>query len=311
MSVNNLTVVVTGLDDYIVHPFASYIMEQCKNMNMCKEIRVTAEHENCMEDARKMGAREFIVDYNQVETLNKAFTGADWVVLTPEMRGNREEMKKRLHSLIDCASRMKVGGVIMISSVGADSKYHELEIFSDIEKYLFAKCAGMRCVVLRGAMLFRELLFFSRNVVEKKEFQLPMLPTNRFAPVSLLDIGDCVVSCMMGKAKERAYTITGPKLFSGVEMANELSTALGVTIQFREMSMSDFEKLLKDGSVDPGCTWPKVPSRLHGSWLMDHFKLVRDEKLQFSSEDFKKLNGKEGRSISSFFKENSQSFRPH
>jgi len=56
---NNLTVVLTGMDDYVSNCTANYMMEQCKSKNLCKEIRVTGENPQSMEEMKKKGAKEF------------------------------------------------------------------------------------------------------------------------------------------------------------------------------------------------------------------------------------------------------------
>jgi len=307
----NQTIVITGVDDYICNVYALYLIEQCKNLNICKEFRVTAENPKSMDELKKKGAKEFQIDYSRPETCLKAFTNADWVVVVPEMRGDREDMKKRMHFLFDCASQARVGGVIMISSVGVDSKYHNLEIFCELEKYLCNKCSGMQCVALRGAMMYRDLLFFSTMVQQNKQLCLPIAPNNRFAPVHLFDIGDATICVFQGKAKEKVYTLTGPVALSGNDIASELSSFVGTNIPFKEMTISDFEKMMKDAPKDAGINWPKLPSYLHAMWLTDHFRLVRDDKLNCTCDDFRKLTHKDGRPISSFFKDHAQAFRPH
>jgi len=288
------------------------MVDECKMKNMCKEIRVTGEDPQCMEELKKKGVKEFQIDYNKPESCMKAFTNADWVVVIPEMRGEREDMKKRMQFLFDCASQSKVGGVIMISSIGTESKYHNLEMFSELEKYFFNKCSGMNCVVLRGAMLYRELLFFASMVQKTKQLHLPIGPNNRFCPVSIHDVGDATLCCFNGKSKERVYTLTGPTVLSGIDIANELTSSIGVKIEFKEMTLSDFERMMKDAPrKNPGHLWPMTPTYLHSLWLSDHFRLVRDDKLNFVCDDFRKLTNKEARPISCFFKEHVQAFRPH
>jgi len=309
MSTTNLTVVFTGMDDYIGNCYAKYMVEKCKNV--CKEVRVTGENLQSMEEMKKNGAKEFQIDYNRPELFMKAFTGADWVVVVPEMRGEREDMKKRIHILLDCASQAKVGGVIMISSVGVESKYNNLEMYCELEKYFFNKCSGMNCIVLRGAMLYRELLFFSSMVQQNNQLCLPIAPNSRFSPVNMFDVGDATMCCILGQAKDRVYTLTGPTVLSGTDMANELTSVIGTKIGFKEMSMSDFEKMMKDAPKKSGYEWPTVPSYLHSLWLSDHFRLVRDDKLSFVCGDFRKLTNKDARPISSFFKDNVQAFRSH
>jgi len=304
--------VITGLDDYVGNIYAQYLVEQCKHMNLCKEVRVTGENPSCMEEAKGKGAKEYQIDYNSPDTIMKAFNNANWVVVVPEMRGNLEDMVNRMHTLIDAAVQSKVSGIVMISSIGIDSKYQNLELFSDLEKYLFSKSHGIHAVVLRGAMLFNEFLFFSEPVKQNKELRLPMSPQNRFAPVHLFDIGDATLVCFQGKAKEKIYTLTGPVSMRGMDFAEELSSVIG-SIQYKEMPMSDLEKMMKDAPKNPsnGCHWPKIPSYLHALWIMDHFRLVRDDKLNYVSDDFRKLTGRNGRPISSFFKEHVHQFQPH
>jgi len=287
------------------------MMEQCKSKNLCKEIRVTGENPQSMEEMKKKGAKEFQIYYNRPETCMKALTGADWVVVKPDMRGEREDMKRRLQFLFDCAAQAKVGGVIMISSVGVEAKYPNMELCAEMEKYFFNKCSGMNCIVLRAPMSYRALLFFSSMVQQNNQLCLPITPNNRFCPVNLCDLGDAILCCFHGKAKERVYTLTGPTALSGTDLANELSTAIGTKIEFKEMSIPDFEKMMKDAPKNPGYHWPTVPSHLHAMWLCEQFRLVRDDKLNCSCDDFRKLTNKDPRPISSFFKDNVQAFRPH
>jgi len=311
MSATNLTVVFTGMDDYISNCCAQLMMDQCKSKNLCKEIRVTGENPQCMEELKKKGAKEFQIDYTKPETCIKAFTNADWVVVKPEMRGEREDMKKRVHYLFDCAAQAKVRGVIMMSSIGVENKYPTLEMYSEMEKYFFNKCSSMNCVVLRVPMSYRALFLFAPMVQQNKQLCLPMGPNNRFCPLNIHDVIEAMLCCFNGKAKERVYTLTGPAVLSGMDIATELTAVIGTKIEFKEMSMPDFEKMMKDAPKNPGYHWPTIPSHLHAMWLCDQFRLVRDDKLNFVCDDFSKLTNKEARPISSFLKENVQAFRPH
>jgi len=304
------TVVICGVDDYICNIYSRYIVEQCTNMKACKEIRVTAERAQSMEELKKIGAKDFQIDYKHPESFLKAFEGADWVVVCPEMRGECDSIEMRMQRIMDAVCQCKVGGIVMISSIGAESKYECLNMFSTMEKNLMSRTNGIQCVILRGSMLFRELLFFAPMVRKNKELCLPMSLNNRFAPMNISDMGDATIAIFQGKAKEKVYTLTGPTALSGKDLAEELAAAIGIPIRFKEMTISDFEEMMKDAPVEPrDCKWPEKPTKLHVCWMIDHFRLVRDDKLNMATHDFKKLTNKEPRSIVNFFKEHAEAFR--
>jgi len=304
------TVVICGVDDYICNIYSRYIVEQCTNMKACKEIRVTAERAQSMEELKKIGAKDFQIDYNHPESFLKAFERADWVVVCPEMRGDRDSMEMRMQRIMDAATQSKVGGIIIISSVGASSKYECLSMFSTIEKNLLSRANGIQCVILRGSMLFRELLFFAPMVRKNKELCLPMTLNDRFAPINIFDMGDATIAIFQGNSFEKVYTLTGPTALTGGTMAEELAAAIGSQIRFKEMTITDFEGMMKDAPEEPrDCKWPEKPTKIHACWMIDHFRLVRDGKLNMISSDFKKLTNKEPRAITNFFKEHAEAFR--
>lgn len=128
-------------------------------------------------------------------------------------------------------------------------------------------------------------------------FPVPLPNQVKLAPISLADAGECIVkichNCATSSVKHvsETYNITGPESLSGEEMAKVASEALGQTIKFQCISDADARKILTDAGLDP--TEVEV--------LIESYEITRRGDMEGTTEDAKKLLGRQAHSLKSFF----------
>jgi hypothetical protein len=95
---------------------------------------------------------------------------------------------------------------------------------------------------------------------------------------------------------------TGPKLCTGQQLAEAASKALGVEMQFEDISQAEARKVLKAQSDSD-------PSELE--YLLEYYSLVREGKTNYiATTAFVNVTGSSPQQPEEFFKVYAESFKP-
>lgn len=130
------------------------------------------------------------------------------------------------------------------------------------------------------------------------------------APVALGDIAQLAAHVLTGKGKNgfddrhrgQLMICTGPTLCTGSELAANASKALGVTLEFEDISEAEAKKVLKAQSDSD-------PSELQ--YLLEYYSLVREGKTNYiATTAFVNVTGNHPQQPTDFFKVYSESFLP-
>ncbi|PMD25982.1 NAD(P)-binding protein [Hyaloscypha hepaticicola] len=235
-------------------------------------------------------------------------SGADALCIIPPAHKDKVDITMEL---VAAGKRAGVPNVCLVSSAGADmadaKKQPNLREFIEIEQLVMeakgdAKTpTGTSPVVVRAGFYAENLLNYSPQAKEGI-LPLPIGPNHKFAPVALGDVALVVAHVLSGKGKHgfddrhrgQLIVLTGPMLAAGEELAEAASQALGVDMQFEDISEAEAKRVLHAQA-------PSDASEIQ--YLLEYFSLVREGKTNYISTcAFHDITGQHPQEPVDFFK---------
>lgn len=218
------------------------------------EIKVGVRDESRAQEFKRQGAQVVVFDMDKKETLLPAFRGVDiLLVIPPSSNSNAlqfidfSERSEQLVTTIEAAKEAGVKGVLLFSIVGGIFKLFCNEKASEnrilFQKQLLpaeeaAKRSGMKYIIA-GAPFFQE------NFLGAKEgVQFP-LRDGAFTSSSIYDIGRTLAMLLENPEPHygRTYSLTGPSLITGNDIAKAFSEVLGKEISYVSISKEEAKKM--------------------------------------------------------------------
>lgn len=250
-----------------------------------------------------------------VKTLKE--TGCDTLCLIPPAHKDKYDIAQEL---IEAAKKANVPNVCFLSSAGCDladpQKQPRLREFIELEaRVLVAKglpetALGSSPVVIRAGYYAENLLLYSPQAQEDQILPLPIGENHKFAPIALGDIAQVAAHVLSGKGKNgfsdkhrgQLIVLTGPKLTSGPELAAVASEALGVKMEFEDISEAEAKRVLHAQSRS---------DESEKEYLLEYYSLVREGKTNYiSTMAFHDVTGSHPMEPAEFFKVYAEGFVP-
>jgi uncharacterized protein YbjT (DUF2867 family) len=250
-----------------------------------------------------------------VNTLKQS--GCDTVCLIPPAHKEKFDITVEL---ISATKKANVPNCLFISSAGCDvaerNKQPHLREFIDLEALVMSAKGdkstplGHSPCIIRAGFYAENLLTYAPQAQKEGILPLPIGTDHLFAPVALGDIAQVAAHVLTGKGKNgfddrhrgQLMVVTGPKLCTGDELASQASSALGVEMQFENISEAEAKKVLKAQSDSD-------PSEL--LYLLEYYSLVREGKTNYiSTTAFVNVTGNSPQDPGEFFKVYAESFKP-
>jgi hypothetical protein len=244
-------------------------------------------------------------------------SGADTVCVIPPAHKDKFDITAEL---ITATKKANVPNVLFISSAGADLAERErqprLREFIDLETLALAAkgdkstATGHSPCVIRAGFYAENLLLYAPQAQQEGLIPIPIGNDHLFAPVALGDVALLAAHVLTGKGKNgfddrhrgQLMVLTGPKLCSGSELATAASQALGVDMQFEDISEAEAKKVLKAQSDSD-------PSELQ--YLLEYYSLVREGKTNYiATTAFVNVTGGSPQEPEDFFKVYAEEFKP-
>jgi len=235
-------------------------------------------------------------------------SGADSLCIIPPSHKDKFDITMEL---VAAGKKAGVPNVCLVSSAGADmadiKKQPRLREFIDIEQLVMeakgdAKTpTGTSPVVVRGGFYAENLLNYSPQVKEGI-LPLPIGPNHKFAPIALGDVALVVAHVLSGKGKHgfddkhrgQLIVLTGPMLAAGEELAEAATQALGIDMQFEDISEAEAKRVLHSQA-------PSDASEIQ--YLLEYYSLVREGKTNYISTcAFHDITGQHPQEPVDFFK---------
>lgn len=231
-------------------------------------------------------------------------SGADTICVIPPAHSEKYDITVEL---VTAARKANVPNVLFLSSVGADlaerKKQPHLREFVDLETLVLtqkgdpATSTGHSPCIIRAGFYAENLLLYAPQAKEEGVLPLPIGKDHKFAPVALgvspvhqqeklrrltmhQDVAELAAHVLSGKGKHgfddkhrgQLMVFTGPMLVTGSELATAASQALGVELEFQEISEAEAKKVLKSQSdIDHS----------EQQYLLEYYRLVREGKTNY------------------------------
>lgn len=93
---------------------------------------------------------------------------------------------------------------------------------------------------------FAEWMLYIAPLIQAGRYVTPFDPDSEFAPLAASDIGR-IVACILDNTdghRNQTYELHGPEQYSHQKLSNLLSVVLGKKVNFEQISVEDFVKLL-------------------------------------------------------------------
>jgi uncharacterized protein YbjT (DUF2867 family) len=186
---------------------------------------------------------EFVTgDFDDPETLHRVLEGVDRAFLTTS---SSERVETQQLSFVEAARAAGVRHLVYLSQLHAakNSPVRFLRYHGVVEEAISS--SGMAFTHLRPNLYMQGLLGFRSLIASQGRFFAPVSDA-RVSIVDVRDIAAVAASALTENRHEgKVYEITGPEALTQVEMASQLSEALGKPITFVDVPEAAMRESLK------------------------------------------------------------------
>ncbi|MEV6954213.1 SDR family oxidoreductase [Streptomyces sp. NPDC051183] len=226
-------------------------------------------------------------DFTDPESLRAAFAGAQQVFLSC---ANDPRQVENAANAIEAAAAAGVRQIVLLSTVGAEAG--AAKTFADqhgrIERRL--RSAGIPFVILRSSFLMSNLLGSLPTIGQAGRIFLPA-DDARVAMIDPRDVAACAVELLSGPSMDgETHLITGPEAITFSEVAQQLSTALGRTVEY---------VAVPDEAALAGMLGAGLPPWL-AEGVVGIFQLLREGANADTTDSVRRLTGHAPRPVADF-----------
>lgn len=228
------------------------------------------------------GAEARIADYDDPDSLRRAFDGVSTLLFVSSDGDGRDVMRHHAH-VIEAAASAKIPSIVFTSIIDVDaaSPFYFAPVYRDSERRL--RESATRWTILRCG-LYAEFVreHWIRPALAGGTLSLPV-GTGQVAPLARTDVGFAVaaVAAAPEPHAEKVYELTGPQSLSFTEIARAAGVACNRTIAFSPCAPSDYLQRAWAELDDP---WPFAFSTLCRS--------IEEGRYQRTTGDVERLTGR-------------------
>jgi len=335
-SQRNNRICVTGCDYFGGHELARHLLNnQRRELENCRLV-CAGRHVERMRDLERQGAEVVQMNPEDKQQMEEIFRNCDCVILEPIPDQNRVDNTRRM---LEAMKRSNVKHAILISCAGADAneKLRHLHEYCEIEKE-FKNC-GFNChCIVRTEFTQNWFHAWSYPVEDKGQFPLSTGSDRKFAPIRIEDVCCAVKDILRGdesgsaivnvvgsnRHNKQTYTLTGPEALNGHKIVEELNRAVQGQgrVTFQDVDRNQMERILRalrdrarpqacDEDEDPRRHFEGQPTEVQVQTILDYFDYVKSGKADRTTDDLRKITGRDGQRLESFFRDHANEFRPN
>ncbi|KAI9096643.1 hypothetical protein DFS34DRAFT_623567 [Phlyctochytrium arcticum] len=244
------------------------------------------------------------IESNQIESL---FDGVsiDAIYLVPPQTIDAVE---RVRLLLEAARQHRVKYIVMLSIVNASAHHTRIaERYAQMEHYL--QFSEIPFTILRTVplqQLFLHLKYDFHQTIPTIAFPIA---NGGFAPIHASDVARCAATLLLARDHSshvgETYTLTGPDLLTGVEIAGRASGALDRPVRFRNGSFAQSRAQLHRSREEGGCDHLQ-------EWyirdVLEIFSAIAAGHYATLENSVFRLSGRQAIPIESFFREHHEQF---
>lgn len=234
-------------------------------------------------------------DFGEPQSIFPALDGVDALFLACANHPRQVEYET---SVIDAAGRSGVPRIVKLSAIGAEvgSPLGFWDWQGRIEQHL--RAAGLPAVILRPGAYMSALLG-AAGTIRHTGSLFVAAGESRTAMVDPRDVAAAAAAVLAEEGHEgRVYVLTGPEALTYHEIARDLSTVMGREVVYVAVSDEEArEGLRRSGTPE---------------WLVENlvtmFALVREGATARTTEDVRRLTGREPRRFAEFARDHASVF---
>lgn len=277
-------ILVTGATGHLGRSVVQQLKQQLQN----NEFAVLARN---LEKAKPYVNEHIEVregDFNQPESLVKAFQGIDKLLLISTMEMNRFEQHK---NVIDAA---REAGVQHVYYTGLSIQNIENSAVKDLmishfqtEDYL--KASGLKYTLLRNTMYAEAIPQIIGERVIDTGIQLSG-GAGKVPYVLRAELGEAIANALIQNDHEnKVYELVGSQTYSYQDIADELSQLKTIPVEYHDLTEEAYQQLLKRIGL------PEFLIYLTHGTVID----IKHQQYEVQSQDLEKLLGRPSQSLKS------------
>lgn len=301
-------IIVNGVDGNFGKAAADLILKELPP----EKFIFTSPRPEILDDYKKMGVDVRFADYNNPDTLVKAFTGGERMLLISMPRIG--QWRRRLQrNAVDAAKNAGVKTVIYTSSVGVGNTNCPAIVtidHRDTENYL--KASGLNYIIMRDCQYAEAMTLFAMPQAIRSGKWVINHGDGKMAFISRNDCVATAVALLLNKGKENTiYEVTGPELLTYPQVGQMAMEISGRTFEIIQMTDEEmFDMWLSMGVP------PNTEGSMEGSpvpWSADDMtsygRGIREGTMSTLSNDVEMLIGRKPRTMYELMKEASASWK--
>ena len=241
--------------------------------------------------ALKAAGFELVVgDVTDAASVTRALAGVDRLLL---LMPNGQKQLEQEKQVVDLAKKAGVKHIVKMSSMEAmpTAKAPIPQIHWASEEYI--RASGMAWTMIKPNFFMQNFLASGKSIKENKSFSLPM-GDGKTAMSDTRDIGAVTAEALAGKGHEgKSYEITGPELITFHQAAERFSEVLGTKITYVPADPAAYLEILKR----------VLPNEWHANAVSKLFAEIAEGGLEYTTDTFRKLMGRDPISLKQFVKD--------
>lgn len=247
--------------------------------------------------AKKRGIDTAIIDYNQPETLRKAFQGCNKLFLLGPNDINQTQLEL---NAVEAANSSGVQHIVKQSVMGAEGETFSLaQVHRPVEKAI--ESSGMTWTFLRPNSFMQNVVTFMGPTIKAEAAFFSASGEAKISHVDVRDIARVAMKVLTDPGHAgKAYTLTGPAALTYDDLANELSEVLGWKIRHVNLSPADY----KQGMLAEG-----MPEAL-ADRMLDLERYFREDQGSRITEEIRQVTGNDPRRFSQYAHDHASSLHP-
>ena len=260
-----------------------------------EKLRAIVRNEAKAADLKAAGVELVVGDVADADTVKEALQGAERAFLTLPNGRNQEAQEKQFTDLAVAAG---VQHLVKMSSMEAVAHAQTPipKAHWAVEEHI--RASGLAWTMVKPNFFMQNLLSSAAGIKANRKFSLPM----GNGTTGMADIRDIAAVCaevLTGKGHSgQSYEITGPEVLTFAAVAERFSAVLGVKIEYVPMPMDQFRTRMT-GVLEP---W-------HLNAVCELFREIAETGLDHTTDTFRKLMGREPRSVTQFIQDHVALFR--
>lgn len=246
--------------------------------------------------ALKTAGVELVVgDASDPDAVKRALAGVEKAFLTLPNGRDQEAQEKQFADLAVAAG---VQHLVKMSSMEAvpHAKTPIPKAHWAVEEHI--RASGLAWTMVKPNFFMQNLLSSAAGIKANRRFSLPM-GNGTTGMADIRDIGAACAEVLAGRGHEgKNYEITGPEVLTFHDVADRFTAVLGEKVEYLPMPMDQFRERVKN-ILEP---W-------HLNAVCELFQEIAEIGLDHTTDTFRKLTGREPRSVTQFIEDHIALFR--